>query len=128
LLSSCLSNDHGIDNAIFTAKFSANLGPKIAAAVLPLGLPETSLPLLIGDLAANNLTGVATIPGITAEIIGAGVGGLFEAYSLGFRFVWVAAGCFTVIAAICKFRAFPSLSSQYLPTSTRGRLNQGSYC
>jgi hypothetical protein len=57
---------------------------------------------VIGDLAANNATALATVPGVTAEIIGAGVGGLFEAYSLGFRFVWVAAGCFTVIAAFCK--------------------------
>jgi hypothetical protein len=71
--------------------------------VLPLGLPESSLPALIGDLAANNQTAIATVPGITPQIIGAGVGGLFKAYSLGFRFVWVAAGCFMVLAAICKF-------------------------
>jgi hypothetical protein len=70
--------------------------------VLPLGLPESSLPALIGDLAANNQTAIATVPGITPQIIGAGVGGLFEAYSLGFRFVWVAAGCFMVLAAVCK--------------------------
>lgn len=71
--------------------------------MLPLGLPESSLPAVIGDLAANNATALAMVEGVTPEIIGAGVGGLFEAYSLGFRFVWVAAGCFTVIAAVCKF-------------------------
>lgn len=58
---------------------------------------------MISELAANNATGLATVPGVTPQIIGAGVGGLYEAYSLGFRFVWVAAGCFTVIAAVCKF-------------------------
>jgi hypothetical protein len=78
------------------------MGPKIAAAVLPLGLPASSLTAFIGDLAAQNTTALVTVPGVTPEIIGAGVGGLYEAYSLGFRFVWVAAACFTVLAAICK--------------------------
>lgn len=91
------------DNAIFTAKFSANLGPKIAGAVLPLGLPLSSLPALIGDLASNNQTALPSVPGITPQIIGAGVGGLFEAYSIGFRYVWICAGCLTVIGAVCKF-------------------------
>ncbi|CZR66918.1 related to potential drug facilitator PEP5 [Phialocephala subalpina] len=92
-----------IYNAIFTAKFTANLGPKIAEAVLPLGLPASSLPAFIGDLAAQNQTALMTVPGVSLEIIGAGVGGLFEAYSLGFRFVWVAAACFMVVATIAAF-------------------------
>ncbi|KAI9048965.1 hypothetical protein LZ554_006814 [Drepanopeziza brunnea f. sp. 'monogermtubi'] len=87
-------------NAIFSGRLSANMGPRIAAAVMPLGLPESSLPAFIGDLAASNTTALQAVPGVTGEIIGAGVGGLFEAYSLGFRYVWVAAGCFTVVAAI----------------------------
>ena len=69
--------------------------------MLPLGLPATSLPALIGDLAANNQTALGSVPGITPQIIGAGVGGLREAYTQGFRFVWVAAGCFMLLAAIC---------------------------
>lgn len=91
-----------LDNAIFTGKFSANLGHKIAGAVLPLGLPATSLPAFIGALASSDNAALAGIPGVTPQIIGAGVGGLFEAFSIGFRYVWVAAGCFTVIAAIGK--------------------------
>ncbi len=78
------------------------MGTKIAEAVLPLGLPVNSLPAFIGDLAASNTTALQTVPGVTGQIIGAGVGGLFEAYSIGFRFVWVAAGCFTVVAAVSE--------------------------
>ncbi|KAG4444107.1 hypothetical protein IFR05_000460 [Cadophora sp. M221] len=89
-----------IYNAIFTGKFSANLGTKIAGAVLPLGLPASSLPAFIGALASSDTAALGDIPGVTPEIIGAGVGGLFEAFSIGFRYVWVAAGCFTVVAAI----------------------------
>jgi len=92
-----------IYNAIFTAKFSANLGPKIAGAVLPLGLPMTSLPQFIGDLASSNTTDLPNVPGVTPQIIGAGVGGLFEAFSLGFRYVWIAAGVFMFVAAIAAF-------------------------
>lgn len=47
--------------------------------------------------------------GITPQIIGAGVGALFDAYALAFRYVWVAAGCFTVVAVICE-----SCSSHFL--------------
>ena len=89
-------------NAIFTAKFTANLGPKIAGAVLPLGLPISSLSSLIEALAANDQSAIPSIPGITPQIIRAGAGGLFEAYSIGFRFVWISAGCFTVVAVVCK--------------------------
>lgn len=97
-----LNNANFLVNAVFTAKFSTNLGPKIAGAVLPLGLPVTSLPQLIGDLANSNTTDLPNIKGITPEIIGAGVGGLFEAFTLGFRYVWVAAGVFMFVAAIGK--------------------------
>jgi hypothetical protein len=92
------------DYAIFSEKLTANLGTKISEAVLPLGLPVSSLTAFIGDLADQNTTALVTVPGVTPKIIGAGVGGLYEAYSIGFRFVWIAAGCFTVIAAVCKFR------------------------
>jgi hypothetical protein len=108
------------DNAIFSANFSSNLGPKIAEAVLPLGLPASSLPELIGDLAANNQTALGSIEGITPQIMRAGVGGLFEAYSLGFRFVWVAAACFTVVAAIGMLIMTSTLLSQMLTIRIAG--------
>jgi len=91
-----------IDNAILTGKLAANLGTKIAEAVLPLGLPASSLTAFIGDLAANNDAALAKVPKVTPEIIEAGVGGLFEAYSIAFKFIWVAAACFMVFAAVGK--------------------------
>ena len=110
------ANCSSTDNAIFTAQLSANTGPKIAGAVLPAGLPESSLGQFIGALTSQNQTALAAVPGVNGRIISAGVGGLFDAYTLGFRFVWVAAGCFAVIAVICKFFHFlPStLSSRFI--------------
>ena len=43
------------------------------------------------------------VPGITPQIIQASVGALLKSFSVGFRYVWVSAGCFTVVAAIGKF-------------------------
>ena len=57
---------------------------------------------MIEGLTSRNTTALASIPGATNEIIAAGLEGMKEAYIIGFRYVWVAAGCFTAIAAICE--------------------------
>lgn len=60
----------------------------------------SSLPDFITALNNQNTAALGKIPGVTGQIIGAGLGGLREAYTQGFRFIWVAAGCFTVAAAV----------------------------
>jgi hypothetical protein len=57
---------------------------------------------MIETLVLQNSTALADIPGATNEIISAGLNGMQEAYILGFRYVWVAAGCFAALAAICE--------------------------
>ncbi|KAJ0382139.1 hypothetical protein COL922a_013151 [Colletotrichum nupharicola] len=89
-------------NPIFTDQMS-HMGTNIAAAVLPLGLPQSSLPQFIGLLAAQDTAGLAQVEGVTVDIIQAGAGALLKTYSLGFRFVWIAAGSITVAAAIGAF-------------------------
>lgn len=93
-------------NCIFRAQLDKNLAPKIAEAVLPLGLPQSSLQAMIEGLVLQNSTALADVPGATNEIISAGLDGMQEAYILGFRYVWVAAGCFTTLAAICEYLNF----------------------
>jgi hypothetical protein len=53
-------------------------------------------------LSSNNTTALAAVPGATDNIIAAGIDGVKETYVLTFRYVWVAAGCFTALATICK--------------------------
>jgi MFS family permease len=96
-----------IFNAIFTDQLS-HLGDNIAAAVIPAGLPQSSVPGFIENLAGQNNTGLALVPGVNPQIIGAGVGALLDTYSDGFRYVWVAAGAFTAIAVVGEFLFFPS--------------------
>ncbi|KAK4998652.1 hypothetical protein LTR66_002156 [Elasticomyces elasticus] len=89
-----------IYNSILNSQLSSKLGPNIAAAVVPLGLSPTDLPTFIGALASNNPALLMRIPGITPQIIGAGVGALKTSYLESFRYVWVAAAAMSVIAVI----------------------------
>lgn len=91
-----------IYNAVFNAKLDAYLGKNIAAAVLPLGLPASSLPALIGDLAGHITPTPQTVPGVTPEIIQAGTGGMLAAFVQAFRYVWVTAGALSLAVAIRK--------------------------
>ncbi|KEF60624.1 uncharacterized protein A1O9_02185 [Exophiala aquamarina CBS 119918] len=93
-------------NAIFNHTFSANLASKIATATLPLGLPTASLGPLIDAVLTQDNAALAEISGVTPEIIGAAVGGLTETYVLAFRYVWVAAACFTSVGVILSFFIF----------------------
>lgn len=85
--------------AIFNSKIS-HLGSNIAAAVLPLGFPPSELPGFIGALAGNDQAALAKIPGVTPQIIGAGVHALQTSYLSSFRGVWIAAA---VIAGATVF-------------------------
>lgn len=91
------------DNAIITDQLS-RMPSNIAAAVLPLGLPQSSLGQFIGLLVGHDNAGLSQVEGVTVEIIQAGAGALLKTYSLGFRYVWIAAGSITVVAAVGKSR------------------------
>ena len=108
-----------IYSAIFSHSLAEDLAPKIAAAALPLGLPKSSLGALIGTLASGDTAALADIPGIKSDIIGAGFGALQDAYSIAFRWVWVAAACFSALAVVCKF---------YLPFLSYFLDTLGLYC
>ena len=92
-------------SAIFNGTLADQLGARIAAATLPLGLREKSLGALIGALAASDTKALAEIPGITPDIIEAGVGALKDTFAIAFRWVWVAAGCFSALAVIRKWQS-----------------------
>lgn len=68
-----------INNALFNSALSTEIPKKVAAAVLPLGLPIESLGMLIGALATNDQALLAEIPGITPTIIGAAANALTRA-------------------------------------------------
>lgn len=90
--------------AIFTAmlnsKLTANIGPDIAAQVLPLGLAEADLPQFIAALTSRNQKLLMSIPGVTLQVIQAGGHGLQLAYLGSFRYVWIIAASLSFVGLI----------------------------
>jgi hypothetical protein len=95
-----------IYSAVFNDKLSTNLGSKVPAAVLPLGLPPSSIGPLVGALTSGQVDGLTQIPGVTGAIIGAGGDAVLQSFAVAFRFIWVTAACFTFVAlvAACSLR------------------------
>jgi hypothetical protein len=59
----------------------------VAEAVFPLGLPQTSLPLLLGALATGSPAAVMQVPGITPAIVEAATVVTKEVYAAAYRLV-----------------------------------------
>ncbi|KAH0288255.1 hypothetical protein KCU62_g5356, partial [Aureobasidium sp. EXF-3399] len=91
-----------IYTSIFDAQLSSELPQKIASATIPLGLSQTSVGLLIKALAQNDQAALMKIPGITSAIIDAAVSALKQAYLVSFRYIWIAAAAFSLLAIIAS--------------------------
>ncbi|KAM6538191.1 hypothetical protein FALCPG4_000074 [Fusarium falciforme] len=89
-------------NAIFTSAMGTEVPHKIAAAVLPLGLPSSSLGLLVEALITQDYAALAKIPGVTTTITDAASDALVSAYGVAFRNCWIASACFCVPALIAS--------------------------
>ena len=92
-----------INNTIFNDTLESDIGVKIAAAVRPLGLPSSSLPALIAAISSQNQQALATVPGITPDIVIAASNALESAYGVAFRNAWIASACFIFLAIVCRF-------------------------
>lgn len=92
----------GINTAVLSGALSTNLVPKITAAVLPLGFPESSLPDLIGALSGTNGILPSDVPGANPEIVSAGLTAFMEAYRIGFRNIWIVGTALTAVACVGK--------------------------
>lgn len=90
-------------NAIFSKTLSSGLNDRVPAAVLPLGLPPTSIGPLIGALTSGQTYGIMDIPGVNAEIVAAAGHAVHESFLVAFRFIWITAACFTAVATIVSF-------------------------
>ncbi len=86
--------------SIFNTTTAKKLGPGIAAAVIPLGLAPANIEAFITALANNDQAGLMSIPGVTPQIIGAGVHALKVAFAASFRNVWITAAALAAVATI----------------------------
>ncbi|OQU99354.1 hypothetical protein CLAIMM_04993 [Cladophialophora immunda] len=58
-----------IYSSILSTRLAQDLPQRLAAATLPLGLPENSFPRLLQDIFSSNFQDIPEIPGMTAAII-----------------------------------------------------------
>lgn len=110
LLISIRSLGGSIGLALYNAIFSngmSHLGSNIAGAVIPLGFPASGLSQLIPALVTHHTQALGNITDASPEIIRAGYGATGDTYLVGFRYVWVAGGCFSFVAIIGKSNCVP---------------------
>lgn len=93
--------------AIYGAALTSRIGDKlpsyVAAAAIKAGLPATSVPAFVGAIATKDTAAIPTIPGITPEIIGAGVAAAQQALADSFRVIYTIAAPFGALAVIMCF-------------------------
>lgn len=89
-----------IYGAIFNSGVRNHVPKAIAAAVLPLGLSESALPQFIKALSSHNPEAFAGIPGITQDIIHAGLHGSQLGYVQTYRPIQIAGLCFSFAGVI----------------------------
>jgi hypothetical protein len=94
-------------NSVFNSQMKKNVLANIAERVLPLGLGPEQLGDFITALNAHNQTLIAAIPGVTPQIIEAGIQGLKAALVSSFRMLWITP---LVISAIALFGSSISMS------------------
>lgn len=92
-----------LDIAVFNSKITTKLPEKIAEAMMPLGLPASSLPLLIQDLVTGDMEALQQVEGVNSTIITAAVMGLKTAYMESFRYIWIIAIAIAAFAVLSKF-------------------------
>jgi hypothetical protein len=95
-----------IYEAVFNHGITTNLGSKVAAATIPLGLPSTSVGPLIVSLTSGDAAAAEQVPGATLAIIKAAALAVQEAFVIAFRYVWIAAGAFTLVALAGTVQSF----------------------
>ncbi|KAF4634266.1 hypothetical protein G7Y89_g3844 [Cudoniella acicularis] len=94
-----------IYNAVFISA-TRKMGDNVSKAIIDAGLPTSSVAEFVTDLLSQNTTGLPEVPGVTPDIIGAGVNALLDTYTQGFRNVWASAAAFIALAAIASVFLF----------------------
>jgi len=88
--------------AILESRAKVELLTQVPAAAVGAGLPQTSLPQLIGILTGAIRGNPMTVPGVTPEILGVAVQATRSAYRDAFQYIWYASIPFGVLAVVAS--------------------------
>lgn len=99
-----------VDNAVFISETN-RIPDNVASAALEAGLPASSVDDFVEYIVAQNKSAVASVPGATPAIITAGTSAVLDTYTVAFRYVWLSAIPFLVVATVgtypCCLQAAP---------------------
>ncbi|PMD36358.1 MFS general substrate transporter [Hyaloscypha variabilis F] len=89
---------------IYSSKLTEFLPAKVGLAVIQAGLPPASVGPLLQAAATRNPELIASVPGVTPQVMAALQSSTAQAYADAFRFIWYALIPFSVITlVICAF-------------------------
>jgi hypothetical protein len=88
-------------SAAFTNQLATKLPAYIAHAAALAGLPMSSITSLVGAMATNDQAALASVPGISPNIILASVSAAQQAYADSIRLVYIIAAPFGIVGCIC---------------------------
>ncbi|KPI34758.1 uncharacterized protein AB675_2 [Cyphellophora attinorum] len=91
-----------IYDAALTTGLSKKLPAYVAEAATKAGLPKTSIPAFIAAIASGEASTLATIPGASPAIIGAGVAAFKQAFADSIRLVYIITAPFGILAAVAS--------------------------
>lgn len=92
----------------------------MASALLGAGLPEGSLPAVLGNLAIGDAAGLPTVPGVTPEVLVAVSTSVPAALCSSYKFVYFASLAFGGVAIIAaSLLKGDQLAEKMTPTIAR---------
>ena len=100
-----------VSSSVFTAIYSAALTQRLQTNIISLvsksvvakGLPGSSVKGFIEALTAEDEIALSKVPGVTTEIIAAGIAALKQAFADSFRVVFMIAAPFGAVACLLCF-------------------------
>jgi hypothetical protein len=75
--------------SVLRSRVASDLPGRVTRAVLPLGIPVTSLPTLLEGVTTSNQTLLGLVPGVSPPIIAAAVEAVKLSYAAAFRSVLI---------------------------------------
>ena len=88
--------------AIFTSRLTKRLPVAVGGAAVQAGLPASSVPAFVGDIASGAIPALSSVPGVTPAIVAAGIQAFKVAFLNSARVVYIIAASVGALAvALC---------------------------
>lgn len=103
-------------DAIINGKLASTYAPKVSAAAVGAGLPESSVDALLAALASGSAAAISAVPGIDDSIAGAALDASHHAYAQAYRLAWSSIIPFVVLglAAVAALRGVKELMTEHV--------------